>query len=385
MIEKLVAALLIVTGTLLSPGCAGIGSIRPDILTLPVGDPERRGQEVSVQVDAVVDTLSGSSLSPQALSENLVDARLILIAEQHTNREDHRIQLRVLELLQETGRPLVIGLEMFEVEDQSLLNGWIGGQFTEQEFIEHSDWYGSWGYHWGYYREILLFARAHAIPLVALRAPWEVASESGIAPDLSSQDHRSLFKAFFGTDDPVHGGLQEDQLETLFEAQCRMDVVMAFNAAEALEAHPDTTLVVLAGTGHVIYELGIARQIQGWYEGPVTTIVPVSVEDANTRVRASVGDFAWGVPEMIDPAFPELGAVSVSIEGGLHIIRVEPGSPAERGGLEIGDLLTHFKDAGITAKSDLSRTLATVEWGDEVAVIIQRDGAPKEFTLLFRR
>lgn len=385
MIEKLVAALLIVTGTLLLPGCVGIGSTRPDILTLPVGDPERRGQEVSVQLDAVVDTLSGSSLSPQALSENLVDARLILIAEQHTNREDHRIQLRVLELLQETGRPLMIGLEMFEVEDQSLLNGWIAGQFTEQEFIEHSDWYGSWGYHWGYYREILLFARAHAIPLVALRAPWEVASESGIAPDLSSQDHRSLFKAFFGTDDPVHGGLQEDQLETLFEAQCRMDVVMAFNAAEALEAHPDTTLVVLAGTGHVIYELGIARQIQRWYEGPVTTIVPVSVEDANTRVRASVGDFAWGVPEMIDPAFPELGAVSVSIEGGLHIIRVEPGSPAERGGLEIGDLLTHFKDAAITAKSDLSRTLATVEWGDEVAVIIQRDGAPQELALLFRR
>lgn len=385
MIEKLVAALLIVTGTLLLPGCVGIGSTRPDILTLPVGDPERRGQEVSVQLDAVVDTLSGSSLSPQALSENLVDARLILIAEQHTNREDHRIQLRVLELLQETGRPLMIGLEMFEIEDQSLLNGWIAGQFTEQEFIEHSDWYGSWGYHWGYYREILLFARAHAIPLVALRAPWEVASESGIAPDLSSQDHRSLFKAFFGTDDPVHGGLQEDQLETLFEAQCRMDVVMAFNAAEALEAHPDTTLVVLAGTGHVIYELGIARQIQRWYEGPVTTIVPVSVEDANTRVRASVGDFAWGVPEMIDPAFPELGAVSVSIEGGLHIIRVEPGSPAERGGLEIGDLLTHFKDAAITAKSDLSRTLATVEWGDEVAVIIQRDGAPQELALLFRR
>jgi len=385
MIEKLAAALLIVTGTLLSPGCVGVGSIRPDILTLPVGDPERRGQEVSVQVDAIVDTLSGSSLSPQALSEHLVDARLILVAEQHTSREDHRIQLRVLELLQETGRPLVIGLEMFQVEDQSLLNGWIAGQFTEPEFIEHSDWYGSWGYHWGYYREILLFARAHAIPLVALRAPWEVASESGLAPDLSSQDHRSLFKAFFGTDDPVHGGLQQDQLETLFEAQCRMDVVMAFNAAEALEAHPGTTLVVLAGTGHVIYELGIARQIQEWYEGPVTTIVPVSVEDANTRVRASVGDFAWGVPETIDPAFPELGAVSVSIEGGLHILRVEPGLPAERGGLETGDLLTHFKDVAITEKSDFSRILATVEWGDEVAVIIQRDGAPQEFTLLFRR
>lgn len=384
-IEKIVAALLIATGTLLSPGCVGIGSSKPDILILPVGDPERKGRQVSVQVDVVVNTLSGSTLSPQALSERLADARLILIAEQHTNLEDHRIQLRVLELLQETGRPLVIGLEMFEVEDQSLLNGWVAGQFTEPDFIEQSDWYGSWGYHWGYYREILLFARAHAIPLVALSGPWEVVSETGAEPNLSSQDHRSLFRAFFEADDPVHGGLQEDQLEALFAAQCRIDAVMAFNAAEALEAHPDTTLVVLAGSGHVVYELGIARQIQEWYEGPVTTIVPVSVEDANRRVRASIGDFAWGVPEMTDPAFPELGAVSVSVEGGLHVIHVEPDSPAERGGLETGDVLTRFKDVVITAKPDLNRTLATVEWGDEVALIIQRDGAPRDLTLKFQR
>jgi uncharacterized iron-regulated protein len=363
----------------------GIGSSKPDILILPVGDPERKGRQVSVQVDVVVNTLSGSTLSPQALSERLADARLILIAEQHTNLEDHRIQLRVLELLQETGRPLVIGLEMFEVEDQSLLNGWVAGQFTEPDFIEQSDWYGSWGYHWGYYREILLFARAHAIPLVALSGPWEVVSETGAEPNLSSQDHRSLFRAFFEADDPVHGGLQEDQLEALFAAQCRIDAVMAFNAAEALEAHPDTTLVVLAGSGHVVYELGIARQIQEWYEGPVTTIVPVSVEDANRRVRASIGDFAWGVPEMTDPAFPELGAVSVSVEGGLHVIHVEPDSPAERGGLETGDVLTRFKDVVITAKPDLNRTLATVEWGDEVALIIQRDGAPRDLTLKFQR
>ena len=75
----------------------------------------------------------------------------------------------------------------------------------------------------------------------------------------------------------------------------------------------------------------------------------------------------------------------MSIEDGLHIIHVEPGSPADRGGLESGDLLTHFKDVAITVQSDFRRTLATVEWGDEVAVVIQRDGAPQEVTLLFRR
>ena len=88
---------------------------------------------------------------------------------------------------------------------------------------------------------------------------------------------------------------------------------------------------------------------------------------------------------MTDPTFPELGAVSVSVEGGLHVIHVEPDSPAERGGLETGDVLTRFKDVAITAKPDLNRTLATVEWGDEVALIIQRAGAPRDLTLTFQR
>lgn len=88
---------------------------------------------------------------------------------------------------------------------------------------------------------------------------------------------------------------------------------------------------------------------------------------------------------MTDPAFPELGAVSVSVEGGIHIIHVEPDSPAERGGLETGDILTRFKDVAISAKPDLNRTLATVEWGDEVALIIKRDGTPRELTLAFQR
>jgi len=349
-------------------------------LTLAVGDPQRRDQQVSVEVDAVVDTLSGNSLSPQALTEHLTDSRLILIAEQHTGLEYHRVQLRVLELLQETGRPLVLGLEMFEVEDQPLLDAWVAGQFSEAEFIEESDWYGNWGYHWGYYREILLFARAHAIPVVALNGD----ADSPRA-DLSSQDHRELFRAFFGADDPVHGGLPDDQWEALFAAQCNMDAVMAFNAAEALETRPDAALVVLAGSGHVVYELGIARQIKARYEGPATTIVPVSVGDEGTRVQASIGDFAWGVPEMTDPAFPELGALSMSIESGLHIIHVEQDSPAGRGGLETGDVLTRFKDVSMTGRPDLNRTLATVEWGDEVALVVERDGERRELALTFQR
>ena len=385
MTKKTGLLILIAYGAVVSSGCTAISSGARNVLALPVGDAGRSGQTVAVQVDTVVNTLSGDALSPQALSEHLADARLVLVAEQHTSLEDHRVQLRVLELLHQAQRPLVIGLEMFVVDDQRALDAWIAGQFTEAEFVEQADWYSTWGYHWGYYREILLFARTHAIPLVALRGPSEVLTAMGASPDLSSQDHRTLFGAFFGTDDPVHGGLPEDQLEALFVAQCRRDAVMALHATEALEANPEATMVVLAGAGHVVYELGIARQIAQWYDGPATTIVPVSVDSPETRVQASVGDFAWGVPDTPDPAFPELGAISMSVDGGLHVIHVNPNSTAERGGLEPGDILTHFKDTAVTASSDLNRILATVEWGDEAPLIIRRDGAPREITLTFQR
>jgi len=370
----------------------GIALGQGEIMNLSVGDPERSDREVSVSVDALVDTSSGSTLSPQALAEHLVNERLIFVAEQHTSLEYHRVQLRVLELLQEAGQSLMIGLEMLHVENQSLLDAWTAGMFVEADFIEQSDWYGNWGYHWGYYREIFLFARAHGIPMVALDASRDVGSDAGAhgvasppAPDLSSDDHRTLFGAFFETDDPVHGGLPEDQLEALFAAQCARDAVMAYNAATALNAHPDTTMVVLAGTGHIVYELGIARQIASWYEGPATTIVPVSVESEDTLVQASVGDFVWGVPDMMHPAFPELGTVVMRTDAGLAVFHVEPDSPAGRGGIEAGDVLTHFKNVAIAGKAQLNQALATVEWGDEVALGILRDGEQRELALTFQR
>ena len=335
----------------------GLARGQGEIMNLSVGDPERSGREVTVSVDALIDTLSGSTLSPQVLVERLVNERLIFVAEQHTSLEYHRVQLRVLELLQEAGRALMIGLEMFPVENQSQLDAWTAGMFVEADFLEQSDWYGNWGYNWGYYREIFLFARDHGVPMVALDTSGGVGPDAGAhgvasppAPDLSSEDHRTLFGAFFETDDPVHGGLPEDQLEALFAAQCARDAVMAYNAAAALDAHPQTTMVVLAGTGHIIYELGIARQIASWYEGPATTIVPVSVESEDTVVQASVGDFVWGVPEMMHPAFPELGTIAMKAEAGLAVIHVEPDSPAERGGIEAGDVLTHFNNVPIARR-----------------------------------
>lgn len=390
-----------VLAVLLSVAFLNIARGEARILELEIGDPERMTRQVSVQLDAIVDTRTTDILSSQALLQRFNNSRLILVAEEHTNMDHHRVQLRVLELLQNTKRRLVIGLEMIPRSDQSILDAWSAGSLRESEFVDQIDWYGGWGYDWDYYRELFLFAQFNGVPMVALHVSRELVAEirtAGLAavrlkrnaelpPDVAppSADYRILIKNFFETDDPVHGALPPEQFDELLETQSIWDAVMAFTAANTLAAFPEHTLVILAGTGHVAYALGIARQIEPWFEGPVTTIVPVAVDEAGTKVQASLGDFIWGIPPSTDPAFPSLGTVTMTGDEGLTIIHVEPESPADLAGLRAGDLLTRLRDQSINDRRDFNRIVASLEWGDEITAVILRNGVELAMTVNLRR
>jgi uncharacterized iron-regulated protein len=386
---------------LLSTAYLGAAWSEPRILDLAIGDPGRRSLQVAVQLDAIVDTRTTDILSPQALLQRLDESRLILVAENHTSLDHHRVQLRLLELLQEAGRPLVIGLEMFPASDQGVLDAWTAGSLSEPEFVEQADWYGGWGYDWDYYRDLFLFARAHAVPMVALNASRELVADvrthgltavrqrrdvelpPAVTP--ASDDYRTLISNFFETDDPVHGALPEEQFNALLEAQSIWDAIMAYAVANTLTAYPEHTLVVLAGTGHVVYELGIARQLEQWFEGPVTTIVPVEVDEASSNVQASLGDFIWGIPAATDPAFPSLEIVTTTGNAGLTIFHVEPESAADLAGMQAGDVLTSLRGQPMSDRREFNRTIATLEWGDEVTAVILRDETELTLTVHLRR
>ena len=368
--------------------CASSASAQTDVLSLAIGDPARSEREVGVRLDTILDTATDEIISPQGLVEQLSGNRVVLIGEEHTGDEFHTVQLRVLELLHAANAELAVGLEMFPVDHQAVLDAWIGGGLDEQAFIDTADWYRVWGYHWGYYREIFLFAREHAIPMIALREPVDenagsAAEELPVAPE--SEDHMALVQAFFETDSPVHGGLSPEQLDALVAAQSARDAAMASQVTTALREHPSRTLVVLAGTGHVLYELGIVRQLPESDRRTAVSILPVEVEDAETIVRASVGDYVWGIPELPYPRFPELGVITMQVDDGLRVIYVESDSPAGEAGVETGDVLTALNGNPLTEKRDLGQAVAGAAWGDAAAITLMRDGAAQQLTVLFRR
>ncbi len=389
------------------------------IYHLAIGDPDRADREVPLVLDAVTDAATGELLTPAGLARRLAETRIVFVGESHTSIDFHRAQLRLIEELDRAGREVLIGLEMYPYTEQEHLDAWHRGLLTEEGFVTLSRWYESWGYPWGYYRDIFLYARDHGIPLFAINAPREVVSEvrekglDGLAEedrahlpetiDLDSDEHRALFRAYFepeeepdedGDGGGLHSGMSDEQLEAMFAAQVSWDATMAHNAVAALREHggEDAILVVLVGSGHVAYGLGAERQAAGSFDGETASVIPIPVADADGEatptVRASYADFVWGLPPETDELYPSLG-LSTTAAGDddprRKVIFVSEGSAAEAAGVRVGDLLLALDGEPIPDKETLQRRMAEKRWGDAARLTVERGDEPVEIEVTFRR
>lgn len=377
------------------------------VYRLPLGDLVRRAKDAPVVLDTIVDTAIGDAIDPATLARRLAHNRVVLVGEEHTSLEAHRVELQVIRALYGAGRHVTIGLEMFPYTEQASLDAWNEGRVTESEFVRTSRWYDVWGYHWGYYRDIFLFARGAHIPLVAVNAPREIvtavrknglgslpADQAGHLPptiDVDSADHLAFFKASFDEGDALHGGMTDVAWKAMLSAQATWDGAMAWNAIKALErdADPGAVVVVLAGSGHVAFGLGIERQARAWFDGPVASVVAMPIADehgAIAAVRASYANFVWGVSREASPAFPSLGvSTRATDDGRREIIDVEKDSPAARAGLAVGDVIVSIDGSSVDSREMFNRVIADRLWSDVPKVTVTRAGHQVTLAVPLRR
>ena len=397
-----------VVAWLVLTAAAGSTAAASDTLyRLRIGDPARKDREVRVVLDTMIDTASGRTLTPDDLTAALASTRVLLIGESHTSVEFHRVQLQVLRALQRAGRRVLIGVEMYPYTAQAALDAWNAGQLAESAFVEQSRWYEHWGYHWNYYRDIFLFAREAGMPITAVNAPREVVTAvrkkgfANLTPEESAHiptdiegetpDHMAYFKASMDDGDSRHPGMNDQALKGMLAAQSTWDATMGWNAVQALNASgdPKAIMVVLVGSGHVAYGVGIERQARRWVDGRVTTLVPVPVEDDKgapiTHARASYADIVYGVAGERESAYPSLGVSMMPAEGGRSIIDVQKDTPAAVAGLAVGDLIVSIDGQPLTSRELFSRLMADKLWGDIVHVGIRRDGETKTIDVALRR
>ena len=399
---------LVALATVFAPVAAAIAA-GSAVFDLEIGDAERKGRHAPVVLDGITDTATGDLLTPRELVERLGDTRILFIGEDHTDMDFHRVQARVLEELHRAGREVMIGLEMYPYTRQPSLDEWSDGSLTEEEFVESSGWYETWGYRWDYYRQIFLFAKNNGIPMFGVNIPRDhvrtvrtegfeglSAEQAAHMPEhvnTDSDEHRQLFRAYFAEDDALHAAISDEQWEGMFRAQCTWDAAMGWNAQMALERHGggDAIMVVLIGAGHVTYGLGAERQIANDFDGRITSLVPVPIRDNDNQpvheVRASYADFVWGVPPETAPAYPSLGVSLMGPVGSspTSVIQVSKDSVAQRAGIRVGDVLLHLDQSKLNSSVALSKQMAGYDWGDSAVLQFERDGEVQTLDLHFRR
>jgi aminopeptidase N len=384
----------------------------PEAMNLPFGDPARRDREAPVVLDAVTATGTGELITPQALARRLAGVSLVFVGEAHTNADVHQAQRRLIAALVAAGRKVQVGLEMLPYTEQPALDRFNHGEGNEDDLARQAHWYKHWGYDFRFYRDIITLARAHTLPLVAVNTPREVVTavrKKGFADltpeeaahipkqiDVDNDEHRRLFRAFFGTGDANHGGMSDEAVEGMFRAQCTWDATMAFHAIRALTGttapttpqpppDPATVMVVLLGSGHVAFGLGAPRQARQWYSGPIATVIPLPIIDDDgkpTKARASYADYLWGLPpEAASPPYPALGVTIAERKEIPHpvVATVGNGSPAAAAGLQPEDRILSIDGTPVADKEGFLLAMAGKLWGDGATLVIERAG--KEMTV----
>ena len=94
-------------------------------------------------------------------------------------RIPHRLELSLVEGLVRRRVPIVIAMEMFERDVQPVLDQYLAGTITEEQFLKDSR---PWPRYATDYRPIVEFARAHHLPVIASNVPRHIATDVSYGP-----------------------------------------------------------------------------------------------------------------------------------------------------------------------------------------------------------
>ncbi len=261
--------------------------------------------------DRIIALPGARAVSFDALADAIAGARIVYVGEHHDRESDHRVELAVIEALYARDPSLALGLEMVQHPYQEALDAFVAGEIDEATLLERIDWSERWGFDFALYRPMLVFAREHHLPIVALNAPTELSRaivhdgldglddvQRAALPelDLTNAAHRAMI------DDALreHPGLDAARLDRFYAAQVVWDETMAdraarFMAREDAPAH----MVVLAGTMHVQAGLGIPSRAARRGARPYVIVMPVAEGELDDALRADppVADFVWVTPD----------------------------------------------------------------------------------------
>lgn len=310
----------------------------------------------------------------------LESAQVIVIGESHDDYSHHLAQLELIKLLWGQNPRLAIGLEMFQQPFQDQLDAYVAGTISERELLINTQWYERWSYDYRLYRPILQFARERGIPLLALNVSTEIvdrvsevglsgltdAERVGLPEEIDTSDpvYRERLKAIYQQHDQDNG----KGLDRFVEVQLLWDEAMAQKVADWLQQNVDSSMVVLAGSGHLRYGSGIPQRVTRRTGKDVKIILPAT-EDG---LEPGVADFIiYPTPAKL-PKIGKIGIFMQKTDEGVEVSKVVSNSAADKAGVKKGDIIQQLGQRSVTALQDVRVGLINQHPGEIVQIKVMR-------------
>lgn len=231
----------------------------------------------------------GKDVKYGKMLEEMETADVVFFGELHNNPICHWLQIELTrDLYEKKDSAIMLGAEMFEVDNQLILNEYIEGKISEKNYKKEAK---LWPNYATDYAPLVEFAKEHQIPFIATNIPRRYASvvyskgfegldslsaeaRSYIAPlpvdyDPELKGYRSMLEEMEGM---VHAN------DNLPKAQAIKDATMAYSIAGALEK--GTLFIHYNGTYHSNDYEGIIWYLNNYKPGlKIVSIASVEQED----------------------------------------------------------------------------------------------------------
>lgn len=318
-------------------------------------------------------------LAMDNLISQLAAKRVVFVGEIHTRYDHHLNQLEIIRRLHQADKNLVIGVEYFPQSFQPQIDDYILGRSTEDQFLRAVDYYQTWGYDYRLYAPIFRFARDQRIPVRALNVPESLpaaVAQVGLAglskeqraalpADIQPADkgYRSRLREAF----EQHGSAKPGAFDHFVEAQLAWDESMAAAAAAYLNANPDSHMVILAGSGHLMFGSGIPSRLERRTHATYAIVL-----SSGEEIEPKIADYILLSKRQDLPPAGVLGASLKDEHGECRVRALLPGSAAEKAGIKRGDVLVDLDGHPVKSTSDVHLALWDKKPGDHVRVRVHR-------------
>lgn len=338
---------------------------------------------------------AGGAINSDGSFDQIIDElktkRVVYVGESHTSVADHILQFRIIEALYKRNPNLAIGMEMFPHSSQQALDEYIGGKtdMDEREFLKKSRYFKVWRYDFRLFRAIFNFARKNNIPVVGLNIDRAVVSS--IFKNSSTDSLTEEQKKNIPTDRKLDMEGYADRLRIVhqmhmtgrhgsgsfagfIQSQALWDETMAETIHNYLQEHPQTNMVVLAGSQHTRKDSGIPPRVVRRMAVDQASVINISSGAVSDLAQQADYYFLAGSGELEDTA--KIGIVLSPIKkkdtNYLQITKISPHGNAKKAGIKKDDILLAINNFPINTMEDVRIAMVDAAEGQQVKIKVGR-------------